>query len=69
MTDQPAVLGIDLGTSQVKALLCTRDGTVLGRGRAGYPLTTPRIGWAEIDAAEWLRATSAAVRDAVRSHS
>ena len=26
----PAVLGIDLGTSQVKALLVATDGTVLG---------------------------------------
>ena len=30
-----AVLGIDLGTSQVKALLCARDGSVLGQG-AGW---------------------------------
>lgn len=68
MTDKPALLGIDLGTSQVKALLRTRDGAVLGQGKAGYSLTTPRIGWTEIDATEWLRATSAAVRDAVRSY-
>jgi sugar (pentulose or hexulose) kinase len=32
---QPAVLGIDLGTSQVKALLCARDGIVLSQGAAG----------------------------------
>lgn len=67
MTDQSAVLGIDLGTSQVKALLCTRDGEVLGQGKAGYSLSTPRIGWTEIDPAEWWRATSAAVRAALVS--
>jgi xylulokinase len=69
MTDEPAVLGLDLGTSQVKALLCTRDGRVLGQGIADYSLLTPRIGWAEIDSAEWWRATCAAVRAAMLSHS
>lgn len=68
MTDEPAVLGIDLGTSQVKALLCTRDGRVLGQGIANYSLLTPRIGWAEIDSGEWWRATCAAVRAASDSH-
>jgi xylulokinase len=68
MTDEPAVLGIDLGTSQVKALLCTRDGRVLGQGIAEYPLLTPRVGWAETDPAQWWRATCAAVRAAMVSH-
>jgi xylulokinase len=60
-----AVLGIDLGTSQVKALLCGGDGRVLGQGAAGYPLRTPRAGWAEADPGDWWRATGAAVRAAV----
>jgi xylulokinase len=38
----PAELGIDLGTSGVKALLCARDGSVLGQGVAGYQVSTPR---------------------------
>ncbi len=61
----PAVLGIDLGTSGVKALLCARDGRVLGQGRAGYQVSTPRAGWAEADAEQWWHATRAAVRSAV----
>jgi xylulokinase len=61
----PAVLGIDLGTSQVKALLCARDGSVLGQGRAGYQVSTPRPGWAEADAEQWWLATRTAVRSAV----
>ena len=44
MDTPTAVLGIDLGTSQVKALLCARDGSVLGRGLAGYQVSTPRAG-------------------------
>jgi xylulokinase len=58
------VLGLDLGTSQVKALLCTPDGTVLGQGTAGYEVSTPRPGWAEADPGQWWQATCAAVRAA-----
>jgi xylulokinase len=61
----PAVLGIDLGTSQVKALLCARDGSILGQGVAGYQVSTPRPGWAEADAEQWWLATRTAVRSAV----
>ena len=60
----PAVLGIDLGTSQVKALLVAGDGAVLGQGAAGYQVSTPRDGWAETDPEQWWRATAAAVRSA-----
>ena len=59
------VLGLDLGTSQVKALLCGPDGTVLGRGLAGYGVSTPRDGWAETDPEDWWRATCTAVRSAL----
>ncbi|HEY1626915.1 MAG TPA: FGGY family carbohydrate kinase [Streptosporangiaceae bacterium] len=58
------VLGIDLGTSQAKAMLCAPDGTVLGRGAAGYEIAVPRDGWAETDPAHWWRAVVAAVRTA-----
>jgi xylulokinase len=62
--DPPAVLGIDLGTSQVKALLCAPDGTALGQGTAGYQVSTPVQGWAETDPEDWWHATRAAVRSA-----
>ena len=65
MVTQPAVLGIDLGTSQIKALLCARDGTVLGQGAAGYQVSTPRPGWAEADPEQWWHAVRTAVREAV----
>jgi xylulokinase len=57
-----SVLGIDLGTSQAKALLCAPDGTELGRGSAGYDISTPRDGWAESNPAHWWRAVVTAVR-------
>jgi xylulokinase len=60
-----AVLGLDLGTSRVKALLCTTDGTVLGRGAAGYRVAAPRDGWAETDPEQWWQAARSAVRAAL----
>ena len=63
----PAVLGLDLGTSRLKALLCAADGTVLGRGVAGYQVSVPRVGWAETDPEQWWQAARTAVRSAVGS--
>src|SRR5579863_7131003 len=65
LSAKSAVLGLDLGTSQVKALLCTPDGTVLGQGTAGYQVSTPRPGWAEASPAHWWQAACTAVRAAV----
>ena len=65
MPSERAVLGLDLGTSQVKALLCGPGGTVLGQGRVGYGVSTPRDGWAETDPEDWWRATCTAVRSAL----
>ena len=65
MGKRRAVLGIDLGTSQVKALVMAPDGKILGQGRAGYPVVSPDEGLAETDPAEWWRATVAAVREAL----
>jgi xylulokinase len=56
------MLGIDLGTSSVKAIVLDERGQELGLGKAGYELTSPRPGWAESDPAAWWEATVAAVR-------
>jgi xylulokinase len=61
----PAVLGIDLGTSAVKVLVTTPDGQVLGRAAAGYPVRVPSAGRAETAPADWWLATRAAVREAL----
>jgi xylulokinase len=60
-----AVLGIDLGTSQLKALIATPDGEILGRGRAAYPVIVPAEGHAETDPEDWWRAARTAVREAL----
>jgi xylulokinase len=62
MTD--AFLGIDLGTSSVKALVVDTEGTVRGTGSAEYPTLRPHPGWAEQDPAAWWQATTTAVQQA-----
>lgn len=59
-------LGIDVGTSGLKALLVDRDGNVRGRGLAEYPLHIPQPLWAEQDPDDWWAATATAVRAAVQ---
>ena len=63
MTD--AFLGIDLGTSAVKALVVDGEGEVRGTGSAEYPTLRPHPGWAEQDPDAWWDATIAAVQQAI----
>jgi xylulokinase len=63
--DQDAVLGIDLGTSSVKALVVRLDGTVVGQAAGDYAVSNPRAGWSESDPTRWWDATARAVRQAV----
>jgi xylulokinase len=56
-----ALVGLDVGTTGVKALAVSPAGEVLARAEATYPLTTPRPGWSEQDPAAWTRATDAAL--------
>ena len=59
------LLGLDLGTSSVKALLLGEDGGSVGEGSASYPVRSPRPGWAESSPEDWwdavVEATEAAV--------
>jgi xylulokinase len=51
-------VGVDVGTSGVKALAVDEQGNVLARAEREYPLSTPRPGWAEQDPDDWARATT-----------
>jgi xylulokinase len=64
-TAPPLLLGVDLGTASVKALLLEEDGTVRGEGAAAYRVTAPHPGWAESDPRDWEEAAVTAVRQAV----
>jgi xylulokinase len=62
-TSTAAILGIDLGTTEVKAGLVGLDGRLLAIARAGHGLTVGHgTGWAEQDPASWWSAVVVAVR-------
>jgi xylulokinase len=57
------LLGIDLGTTGVKAaLFAADDGRVLADAFVDYPLFHPHPGWAEQNPSDWWQATTAAIR-------
>ena len=56
-----ALVGLDVGTTGVKALALSPAGEVLARAEEGYPLSTPRPGWSEQDPEDWWRATQSAL--------
>jgi xylulokinase len=55
-------LGIDLGTSSVKALLVGDDGAVAHESRAPLACSRPHPRWSEQDPRDWWSATASAVR-------
>ncbi len=57
-----AVIGLDIGTTEAKAICLGLDGRVIGLGRAGYRTDALPDGRAEQDPADWWSALSAAVR-------
>ena len=62
-TPTAAILGIDLGTTEVKAGLVGLDGRLVAIARAGYGLAVGHgAGWAEQDPASWWSAVVVAVR-------
>ena len=55
------LVGLDVGTTGVKAIAVTPDGDVVSTAEQGYPLSTPRPGWSEQDPEDWLRASEQAL--------
>jgi len=54
-------LGLDLGTSGVKALLIDEDQRIIAQASGALRVSRPRPTWSEQDPADWLRAADAAV--------
>jgi xylulokinase len=61
-----ALVGLDVGTTGVKAVAVAPDGNVLGRAEREYPFSTPHPGWAEQDPALWVHASEAALEEVSR---
>ena len=54
-------VGLDVGTTGVKAIAVDATGAVVARSESGYLLSTPQAGWAEQDPEVWWRATRSAL--------
>ena len=61
-------LGIDLGTSGVKAVLVDGDQKVVAQATAPLTVSRPRPLWSEQDPESWWQATNSAVTELRRSH-
>ncbi|GGG17480.1 xylulokinase [Paenibacillus abyssi] len=59
------VVGIDLGTSAVKALLVDRDGNVKAEASRSYPLVHKHSGWSEQQPEDWVEGTIDALAELV----
>ena len=59
------LLGIDLGTSSVRAAIVRDDGSIPGVAGQGYPILTPSPGYAEQDPELWWNATCTTIRQAL----
>jgi xylulokinase len=55
------LVGLDVGTTGVKALALSPDGEVLARAEESYGLSTPHPGWAEQDPEDWWHAAERAL--------
>lgn len=62
MSPEP-FLGLDVGTSGVKAILVAPGGDVVATATVPLTLQTPQPGWAEQDPEAWWAASQAAIRE------
>src|SRR3954469_21533211 len=60
----PCVIGVDVGSQSVKAVVADEDGTALATASAPCAMSHPAGGWAEQDPEHWRRALALAVRKA-----
>ena len=56
-------LGIDLGTSGLRALLVDEAGSPIGSAESAYDVSNPAPGWSEQDPAAWISALEDAMAE------
>lgn len=62
----PHLLGIDIGTSGTKTLICDEDGKVLATAMAEHPISSPKPGWSEQNPRDWWAATVTATKSVLK---
>ncbi|MCX7782103.1 MAG: xylulokinase [Meiothermus sp.] len=60
---KPVSIGMDLGTSGLKALAVTAAGQTVAEASASYPLLTPRPGWTEQNPSDWVEAAHQVLKE------
>jgi len=60
-THDPIILGLDIGTSAVKAVLVDMRQAVVASATLALEISRPRPGWSEQDPRDWVAATRAAL--------
>ena len=60
-----AVIGVDVGTTAVKAIVVDAGWRVLGESEVGQTLSTPRPGWSEQHPEQWWSGAGDAIAAAV----
>jgi len=61
-------IGIDLGTSGVKLILVTKDGTVINTVTRSYDLLIPKPSWTEQDPNEWYNKTLDGLKELTKNN-
>ena len=56
------LLGLDLGTSGIKALIMDEDAERIVSATVEYPLHTPKVNWAEQNPSDWWNGTVEAIK-------
>lgn len=68
MTASHTYLGIDLGTSELKVLLLSQAGAVLGTASSPLTVNQPHPHWSEQDPAAWMHALVQACKALQAAH-
>jgi xylulokinase len=56
------LMGIDIGTSNVKIIIISSDGKLVASETSSYPLSSPRQGWSEQNPVDWWNSTKEAIK-------
>ncbi len=56
------VLGIDIGTSGTKSILCDEKGRIVAESTVEYPVSSPKPGWSEQSPEDWWKGSVKSVK-------
>jgi xylulokinase len=60
--NKEVLIGIDLGSTNVKTMFFNKDGKILGVTNKEYPVYFPRPGWVEYDPQDWWESTKETIK-------